>query len=290
MEKDYIYFSDHGLTSTSANFIANQAKEMVQSTQEELDSISFLNAEIGIIGSTMTPTRKGISNLDSIEEKLDNIVQAHSLIAWLREAIKAKEAIKKEITSMSIGQWCTDNGKEWPTPPERVTPITTDDVLATWSIKDRGRYLSLSAKVSAYGKYIHPNGVYSKARAELKKKANNPVSYQESGRDTIIYKYSPSIDEDIVDTEFFDLQSIWRKAQAELNGLEHKIQLAIDKDTNAKNSKYHSDHALYERMMGTLDAEFCAWKDKKLQDIAALKILIPNDLLPIYEKVNTLLA
>lgn len=288
MEKDKIYFGDNGLTSTSANFIANQAKEMVQSIQEELASISFLNSEIGIIGSTMTPTSKGVTTLDGIEDSVDTIVKAHSLIAWLREAIKAKETLRKEVSGTDIETWCKENGKEYPAQPTLETSVTQDEVLATWSIKDRNRYLTLSAKVSAYGKLLHPNGSYSKARAELKKKINNPVYYQESGRDTIIHSCSPSIKASVVDAKFFELQAIWRKAQAELNGLEHKIELAIEKDTNAKNSKYTSECTFRQHMLETLIAEYRAWKDKKLQDIAALKIVIPHDLQDIYQTVNAL--
>lgn len=37
MNKDKVYFSNEGLTSTSCSFIANQAKEYCQTVQEELD-------------------------------------------------------------------------------------------------------------------------------------------------------------------------------------------------------------------------------------------------------------
>lgn len=288
MEKDNIYFSSEGLTSTSANFIANQAKEMVQSLQEKLDATNFLNEEIGLIGGKLTPTKKGVTSLTYMQEHLDKIVQAHSLIAWLREALKAKENLKKEVTSLTLENWAKQNDKVYPERPVEEEPITKDDILSTWTVKDRNHYLALEAKVSAYGKFLHPNGTFSKTRKALKEKENNPTSYQENGRDTIILTYTPSISPSEVDTEFFHLQSIWRKAQAELNAYEHKIQLLIDKDENEKNSKYSKDCAYYQRVIGTLTAEHKEWRTKETQKIASFKIIIPHDLETIYNEVVSL--
>lgn len=288
MEKDNIYFGDNGLTSTSANFIANQAKEMVATLQEELDATSFINGEIGLIGGERTSTFKGVTDLDYMQGNLDKIVKAHSLIAWLREAIKAKENLKKEVTNISLKEWSKQNDKVYPDEPETEDTITKDDILATWTVKDRNHYLALEAKVSAYGKFLHPHGAFAEARKKLREKVNNPTSYQESGRDTIIHTYSPSVSLADADAKFFELKGIWRKAQAELNGYEHKIQLLIDKDENEKNSKYSKECAYYQRVVGTLSAECKEWKDKKAQEIANLKIIIPHDLVDIYNEVADL--
>lgn len=288
MDKDKVYFSNEGLTSTSCNFIANQAKEYCQTVQEELDSTNFVNGTISLIGGEETTTEIGVESLEYMQKDLDTIVKAHSLIAWLREALKAKDNLSKEIKDKPLAIWCQENDKEYPQQPMYVNPINRDDVLATWTIKDRNRYLTLGAKVSTYGKFLHPNGVFALTRKGLKQAINNPVKYRENGRDTIIEKYSPSIDVDTVDKEFYRLQGEWRKAQAELNCYEHKIQLAIDKDTNEKNTKYQKEQSDYENKMKTLSSEFRAWKDLELQKIANLKIQIPHDLEDIYNKISNL--
>lgn len=288
MEKDKIYFGEQGLTSTSANFISNQAKEFCQTINEELNNISFVDGEIALVGGNYTSTKKGVKDVSNLQEKLDQVTKAYSLIAWLREAIKAKENLTKETTKKELLIWCQDNNKEYPQLPEPTPVLTEDDILATWSIKDRNRYLSLNTKVSVYGKFIHPTGPYSTARKELKERINNPVDYTESGRDTIIHKYVPSLDTKTVDDEFFTLQSTWRKAQAELNGYKHKIQLAMDESLNKSNTKYSQDYAEYERKSQAVHAEFKAWKDKTLQEIANLKIIIPAELTIIYQLISSL--
>lgn len=285
---DKVYFSDKGLTSTSANFIANQAKEYVQTINERLDNISFINGSIALVGGNFTSTQQGEITLDWVPTALNQVTQAYSLIAWLREAIKAKGALQKEIASTDLYKWCVDNKVDYPQIPEQEPILTKEEVIDSWPIKDRNHYLSLSTKVSVYGKFIHPKGQYSEARKELKEKINNPVSYQESGRDTIIKKYAPSVSPDTVDKEFFDLQSEWRKAQAELNSYEHKIQLAIDKDTNEKNSKFEQEYKDYQNKVQTASAMLKTWKDKSQQEIADLKIVIPDALRDIYNIVTTL--
>lgn len=247
-----------------------------------------MDSSIALVGGEFTSTNKGETSLDGIDTYLKQITQSYSLIAWLREAIKAKENLSKEITKTTLEQWCIDNNKELPNMPKYENPITKDDILATWTVKDRNHYLTLSTKVSVYGKFIHPDGAYSKARKELKNKINNPVSYKESGRDTIIKKYSPSISPEKVDKEFFELQSEWRKTQAELNSYEHKIQLAIDEDTNKKNSKYAKEQTDYSNAIATLQAELRAWKDTAQQEIANLKIIVPDALRDIYNTVTNL--
>lgn len=288
MEKNKVYFSKSGLTSTSANHIANMAKEYVQTLQEELDSTNFLDGKIALIGQKFTSTQNGVTSLDYMQKDLDLITKSHSLIAWLREAIKAKDTLRKEISSLALVKWCEISGKEYPEAPISISSLDVDDVLATWSIKDRNHYLTLGARVSTYGKFLHPNGTFAKARKALKERINNPIEYKETGRDTIIKSYSPSISADEVDKKFYELQSEWRKAQAELNGYVHKIQLAINQDTNEKNTAYSEAQELYYAKLSALQAEFKEWKDNQLQEIANLKIVIPNALQDIYNIVTAL--
>lgn len=288
MEKDKIFFGNEGLTSTSANYVANMAKEMCQTLQEELDNTSFVNGEIGLIGQQFSSTNKGVTSLSYMQTNLDTIVKAHSLIAWLREAIKAKENLMKENSRLSLKDWCALTNRDYPELPEEQSPITENDVLATWSVKDRNHYLELGAKVSTYGKFLHPDGRFSTARKELKKRLTEPVVYTESGRDTIIHRYSASISSNTVDNEFFRLQGEWRKAQAELNGFTHKIQLAIDEDTNQKNNSYSVACSDYQHQIAALNAEFKAYKDMTNQELSQLKIVIPNALKAIYETVVSL--
>ena len=70
MEKDKIFFGAEGLTTTSANHIANLAKEAYQSLESKLNTAVFYTTEIGILGSSASNTLKeGIEQefLDELE-------------------------------------------------------------------------------------------------------------------------------------------------------------------------------------------------------------------------------
>lgn len=46
-----VFFGENGLTSTSANHIANLAKEFISTNENYLNNISFVNCAIGLIGT-----------------------------------------------------------------------------------------------------------------------------------------------------------------------------------------------------------------------------------------------
>lgn len=84
MQKDLVFFKKEGeegvaLTSTSANHIANLAKEYIQGESSEV--------------------------LDSLQSLLEGVAQTKSLIAWLREGIKAKENLMKGLQTISLEDW-----------------------------------------------------------------------------------------------------------------------------------------------------------------------------------------
>lgn len=53
MKKDMIFFSKEGkgLTSTSANHIANLAKEMVREIESSLSSLTLYSTSVALIGT-----------------------------------------------------------------------------------------------------------------------------------------------------------------------------------------------------------------------------------------------
>lgn len=288
MEKDKIYFGENGLTITSCNYIANMAKEWCETKQEELDSLSFVNESISLIGGKPTTVKTGVSPdyLKTIENSLNDIAEAHCLIAWLREAIKAKDALLKEVKNKSLADWCTETGKDYPAAPFPAMSLTEDDVLATWSVKDRNRYLALGAIVSTYGKFLMDS--YKEAKSALKKAVNAPVSYSENGQDTIVHNFSASVPTENVDAEFFHLQELWRNTQAELNGYRHKIDEALNESAVKRHTEYIKAVTDRTERIKELSAEFQAWQENTSHDIAGWKVIIPNALEPVYRKIQEL--
>lgn len=84
MQKDLVFFKKEGeegvaLTSTSANHIANMAKEYIQGMETQLNNVSFLNVEVGLISANAhNVIQEGTSRevLSSIPSMLESIAQA----------------------------------------------------------------------------------------------------------------------------------------------------------------------------------------------------------------------
>lgn len=286
-----VFFGTDGLTSTSANHIANIAKEYIQNYEKELKNTSFVTTKIMLLGSQPVETSIGISKerLNNVSDVLDEITEAKSLIAWLREAIKAKEALIANIQAYDMITFCKEiKHIEYPKRPDFPDYLTEEEYYDSLSIKERNHYYSLETEAAVIGKYIHPEGAFSKAREELFDCINNPNTVKEDGRDTIIYSHISSVSIEDVNDKFFELQKKYRAAQAELNGIKHACELAIEDDKTAKTLEYEKQLQEYNKQLDTIRPEYEKWKNNKLAEIAALKIIIPDSLGVIYTTIRLL--
>ena len=284
-----VFFGENGLTSTSANFIANQAKEYVESLKEYLSTTNFLDSTIELIGSGKeTLSRKGFSSdeVKGIEEVLNAIVSAYSLIAWLREALKAKEDIGKQLREMDMYDWAKENNITLPEYPGNVEKLSESKVIATWSVKDRNRYLTAQTFCSVYGKYIHPDGDFSKARKEFLNKRFNSIEYTECGSNTIIHRYTPTVDQSTIESTFKNLQFKWRENQAIVNSYKHKIDTEIQDDYVKRLAEYRNEYDRVSEELISIRAKYQGYIENKQKEASALKIIIPNDLKAIYNLVK----
>ena len=284
-----VFFGENGLTSTSANFIANQAKEYVESLKEYLSTTNFLDSTIELIGSGKeTLSKKGFSSeeLKRIEKVLNSIVSAYSLIAWLREALKAKENIGKQLREMTIDDWARENNIALPKYPEAPSKLSEEDVISEWSVKDRNRYLTAQTFCSVYGKYIHPNGDFSKARKEFLNKKFNSIEYTECGSNTIIHRYTPTVDESLIESTFKNLQFKWRENQAIVNSYRHKIDTTIEDNYTNQVAEYRNKFNKITEELDSYRTQFKEYIENKTKEASALKIIIPNDLKAIYEIIK----
>ncbi|MBP5722481.1 MAG: hypothetical protein J6X18_02725 [Bacteroidales bacterium] len=283
MKKDEIFFGAQGLTSTHANYLSNVAKELYQQLEKELANVRFYNKYMTLIGTnTKDVICEGRNTVSDFNEKLDRVAKLKSLISWLREAISAKSRLTKEAEQFSYA----DFGIELPERPVQPTYLTEDDVIGTWGVKQRNRYYYLETLCAQYGKFIHPDGTFSNAREELYDRLNNPRTVSGNGRDTIVYVYEPSISTDEVESKFMELQNKYREFQAELNSMKHEIEVAIADDKQSKLTQFEQDWKSYENAMLTKDAELKSLKQKALQTVQALRIVIPNSLKAVYEEVS----
>lgn len=285
MEKDKIFFGESGLTTTSANYVANLAKEAYQFVEEKLNSIQFYTTKVKLISSNEnTLLSLGTDDIEEVPTALKEVASLKSLIAWLREAIKAKEILIKEAKGLSYG----DFDIVTPEQPEMEEIISEDDYIATLNIKQRNRYYYLDTLCAVLGNYIHPNGAYSKARKKLREVMNNPITISGSGRDAIVYTSEQSIAFDDVEDTFMALQQEYRRYQAELNSMKHQMEMAIQEDSRKKSLAYQEKFAAWSYEMEKLNTELKIKRDKAIADAQNLKIIIPDSLKPIYDKVKDL--
>lgn len=297
MQKDLVFFKKEGeegvaLTSTSANHIANLAKEYIQSVETRLNNICFFNAEIALIGSVgganTIQTGETSEVLNNLQSLLEGVAQAKSLIAWLREGIKAKESLMRGLQAISLEDWREENGLTSPEAPNRGHVLTEIEYYASLPIKERNRYYQLETEAAVLGKYIHPDGHLSDARKELKDKLQHPHKVDGRGRDALIYTYTPTVNIAEVDNVFFELQKKHREIQAQLNAMKYSCEQAINDSTNKVNTEYMAASQKYQAELKDVLGAFKTWKDEKSQEYSKLKIVIPHSLMGIYNTINSL--
>lgn len=296
-----IYFTtEEGMTSTSAQHVSAMANVMVQDIKQHIMGLRLYEKSIRVIGDAEVTVETVNNTLPEIAESVKRICKANALIAWLREAVKEREQAQKYVSDMSLDDWMKKQGIEKPVTPEppQMPRINFQDyktILDTGlSVKEYNRFVELNSALAVYGEMIHDKGLLTRQKSELARIMQNPTEVKESGRDTIIttYKVDVNISADI-DNLYTELQSEYRKLQAEKNGIEAKFSnLAMDYQTR-KNDEWKAAKAQYDRDLQKVNSELVGiqtqmkeWKKQRLEELAALKIIIPDALKPLYKELK----
>ena len=111
-----VFFGEHGLTSTSANHLANIAQEKIVSNEAKLKNLNFVTTTVDIVGSPADSGKvisKGYDEkqLGEIRNLISEIADMNAFCAWIREAIRAKESELEDVTDMSYEKWLEENGQ-----------------------------------------------------------------------------------------------------------------------------------------------------------------------------------
>ena len=304
IDKEYvfndIYFGEEGMTSTSAQHVSAMANVMVQDVKQHLMGLRLYEKSIRVIGDVECKVEEVNNTLPEISDGVKQICKANALIAWLREAVKEREQAQQYIQDMTLDKWMELQGIEKPTSPQppMMPKINFQDyktILDTGlSVKEYNRFVELNSALAVYGEMIHDKGLLTRQKNELARIMQNPTEVKESGRDTIIttYKVDVNIGVDL-DKLYTELQSDYRKLQAEKNGIEAKFSnLAMDYQTR-KMEEWKAAKAQYDRDLTRVNSELVGiqtqmqeWKKQRLEELAALKIIIPNDLKALYRSLQ----
>lgn len=283
-----MYFGEKGITSTSANYLANLAKECIKEAEVKLNNISFLNKSVELINENKKTLRIGTTEIENIETLLTDIANMHSFCAWVREALKARDEALKKIEALTLAQFANITGIELPNPPKGVQKICDEDILNEMNTKERNNYLRLEAFAATFGKYIHPDGYISLAREELLYRKEVPNEVDGNGRDMVIYSYLPSISTETIEELFLKLQNNYREYERQLNAIKFKIK----EDVNMRNirnlKKYEEENNNYFQIVEKITSDKSLYITQKREEIANMKIVIPEKLQGIYEYLNSL--
>lgn len=290
IETNSVFFGEKGLTSTSAQHIKDMAGHMNENLKEQLNRIRFVTEEVKLLGyESKELLLKGwdISRLKQVENILDTIANAQSLQAWLGEAIQMKNMLSQHIQKYDFRTWLVDNELEL-SETKNIELLTEAEWLNTLDIKTRNRYLTLQTICTVYGQFIHPKMPMDKAKKYLQTRINEPVEVVGSGRDSMIYYFTPSVEQTKVDEVYYQLQAKHRSAQAEFNKLKHEYEVAA----NEYRQKQIDANEKIRIQNDILTKEYINQYQKEHQEmtvkIRGLKIQIPDHLKDIYETVNKL--
>lgn len=296
-----IYFTtEEGMTSTSAQHVSAMANVMVQDIKQHIMGLRLYEKSIRVIGDAEVTVETVNNTLPEIAESVKRICKANALIAWLREAVKEREQAQKYVSDMTLDDWMKKQGIEKPASPEppQMPRINFQDyktILDTGlSVKEYNRFVELNSALAVYGEMIHDKGLLTRQKNELARIMQNPTEVKESGRDTIIttYKVDVNIGVDL-DKLYTELQSEYRKLQAEKNGIEAKFSNMAMAYQTRKMEEWKAVKSQYDRDLIRVNSELVGiqtrmqeWKKQRLEELAALKIIIPNDLKALYKSLQ----
>ena len=295
-----VFFENGFMTSTEAQNICNIAKEAVTNEHERLSAVSFYDTEIASIISpeAFIKTKISPNDISWISESLDKIGRYNALNAWLKEAIKAKEEAMDEVDTIDVTT--LDFYEDYIKPEEPTMCYDSFDeeqVMSEWSADKLNRYYTLNSEAAVIGKYIHDSGAIAKARKDLVNKMANPSTVSGQGRETIVFKYIPSVDTEVVEGIYMSLLAKHRKLNAELNSLKAEIKETINKKNIEASIAFRDKHTEWEykiseyySLVKQRDAKINEYKISEKERISKLKINVPSSLMDTYKEIKALIS
>ena len=274
-----------GLTVTSANHVANIAKEMYESAESRLKALRLCSQDfmLAVNGKTYRVENESEkTDLETLGTTLREIGELKSLIAFLREGMKAKEALNKDAAFEAHLARLIEEGRTDLVRPVTKTEPTFEMKLAELTAEQKARYYALEAKCATIGKYIHPDGVFALARNAFFEHKQNPIQVVGNGQEAEVYEYTSNFTPEEVNKAFFALQKEYRSLQAELNKLKAEVDEKVADATKTLNGEFAEALQLWTEARK-------AERLKYNEAVKALKVVIPQNLQGIYEKVKAVL-
>lgn len=296
IEKANVYekfFTDgkSGLTSTSANHLANLAKQEYARAESELDSVRFTNKFIQVLnaqtGRVLLESGLTAEELKEIKGKLDHIANLKGFIAWLREAINAKDNLLSWFTVYtSFQKWIEEYHPEFIDEKPEKSKITS--AINKMSEHDRAKYYMTEAIAATYGSFIHPNSSGDVAYKNMLKHIQNPREISVLGNDNIITEYAPSIDVEVVEDYLSQIRSQWRGFEASLNCVKAKLEEDDFNESSASSDAFKSALLAFNEKRAALMEEYDTYLAGIRKQIQSIKLNVPSVFQETYKHLQSL--
>lgn len=279
------FLDTKGLTTAEANYTANIIKELCERISNEIKQLTLFKGTLNFQGK-QTEYNK-VYKVENLEEKCLEEGNLYALSAWLREAIKAKEALLKQVENDNFDIFLLNEvnyGKS-------TSLLTEDEVKYSLPINELAEYLAYEAKAAHIGKKVHPNGIFEQWFNMIK---NTPkVQINEINKDYIV-EFDQVVDEKDLYQVYFTLQKEYREAEQKVNYYKTKVKNLLNEknqEINQKNKalqdKFSQDLEIQNSKNLALQAEINNLRGQKLKEVSELKIIIPNELQKTLDYVQT---
>ena len=281
--KKELYTEKGGISMTSAQYLSNLGQEKAKEYKEKLSSPQFYDIGIKLVGDTgYTPMSTGMTkaDLEQIPELLDFIARMDAFTAYVREAMKDKDATLQNIRRMRIEDWIRCTGHD-PYPEvldqddyyesKGLKPMETlgssdrpvapapeclelDELVKKLPLEQYQEYLELDAKAAVLGKFSHSDKApIVVARRDYIIKNSKPLEKEGTGRDTCIYQYTPSVPATNLEDTFEGLQKAYREAEKKLNKVRFDLREAESTRFATENAKYQKELSEFHQKEKEID-------------------------------------
>lgn len=287
---------EKGMTSTSANKLANLAKERNREDMLLIQNVRFYNEVMTLL---VNPSEKVVlsEGLKGSQEEFDKLRKAlrrtarfNAFISWVREAISAKEALIQEVNETGVKPWCKNKGVDYPKEPDNDVDSSMHQSLsaAQATIDEMARYFTNQSLASVLGQAIHPDRPIDEARRKLIEATMTPSKTEGFGKDTVIKTKEATATPDSVTDFYMALQSEWRHAEAAVNEANGKWQTADRERFLELVKDYNARMREYEIAVSKIKADWEQWKLEETKRLGKLKIRIPGSLQSVLDELLAL--
>jgi uncharacterized protein YukE len=252
---------------------------------KQIHNNSFVTKSVSVVGVPGESILvRGTENTEFLQQAIKEIAECKALCAYLREAIKAKDALIQEVRDyVSPEAIALSNNK-----PHSEAKISKEDVINGWPIEKRLRYYTLEAHAATFGVYVHPDGDIAKQRDIFHEALANKSVLKEHINQILIYTDTPTVSEDAVERVFFDIQKKHREYQAELNSLKTEIDNAVSLHNTKVASDYQIAFDQWSHAVQDHNNKDSILRSEWHRKVSQYKIIIPDNLTAIVKRIENL--